>query len=283
VEQQRDHKRATALSEELLALYREIGDQAGVAEALVQLGRVARNQGDYGRAERLEEEGLALFRNQGDAWGTTFALLSLGDAALEQGALDRATIYLQEALVISQNNELVNWTTWTIYNLGRVAYLQGDYTAALAWLEESLAQFHDLDYTIGVGLMLLNLGRVAHAQGSSTTAAQQFAESLALLRETPSTEFEVHNPALEGLAGVAAAQGRPKRAARLFGAVQARRESAGVPLPAAYRAGYERDVAAARAQLDEATFAAAWAAGRAMSLEQAIAYALSQDDGGAES
>jgi DNA-binding NarL/FixJ family response regulator len=36
----------------------------------------------------------------------------------------------------------------------------------------------------------------------------------------------------------------------------------------------ERDIAAARAQLDAATWEAAWAEGRAMSLEQAIAYAL---------
>ena len=40
---------------------------------------------------------------------------------------------------------------------------------------------------------------------------------------------------------------------------------------------YERQLLAARAQLGEATFAAAWAAGRAMNLEQAIAYALDAD------
>ena len=42
------------------------------------------------------------------------------------------------------------------------------------------------------------------------------------------------------------------------------------------RADYDRDVAAIRAQLDETTFAAAWAAGRALSLEQAIAEALNR-------
>jgi len=43
------------------------------------------------------------------------------------------------------------------------------------------------------------------------------------------------------------------------------------------RADYERDLAAARAQLDAASLAAAWAAGQAMGLEQAIAYALEDD------
>ena len=70
----------------------------------------------------------------------------------------------------------------------------------------------------------------------------------------------------------------PVRAARLFGAAEALRESVCVPLPRVHCADYERDVAAARTQLDEATFAVAWAAGQAMTLEQAIAYALSEGD-----
>jgi DNA-binding NarL/FixJ family response regulator len=79
---------------------------------------------------------------------------------------------------------------------------------------------------------------------------------------------------LEGLAGVAVTQGLVEQGARLFGACQALRESMGWPLALVYRANYEHDVGAARAQLDEATFAAAWAAGRALSLEQVIAEAL---------
>ena len=48
----------------------------------------------------------------------------------------------------------------------------------------------------------------------------------------------------------------------------------GASLGPADRAEYERDLEAARAQLDEATFTRAWKAGQAMSVEQAIAYAL---------
>ncbi len=43
---------------------------------------------------------------------------------------------------------------------------------------------------------------------------------------------------------------------------------------AAQRRELDRITAATRAELDEATFEAAWAEGRAMSLEQAVAYAL---------
>jgi DNA-binding NarL/FixJ family response regulator len=78
---------------------------------------------------------------------------------------------------------------------------------------------------------------------------------------------------LEGLAGAAATQGLAEHGARLFGATEALRESLGWPLPPISRADYDREIAAVRAQLEEATFAAAWAAGRALSLDQAIAEA----------
>ena len=70
------------------------------------------------------------------------------------------------------------------------------------------------------------------------------------------------------------AREQPLRAARLFGAAAALRESANFPLSPVMRADYERDLAVARTQLDVTTFAAAWAAGRALTLEQAITEAL---------
>ena len=70
----------------------------------------------------------------------------------------------------------------------------------------------------------------------------------------------------------------PERAARIFGAGLAQRQAERANLawdwPNGARVDYERDVAACRAELDDATFAAAWAAGRALPLEQAIAEAL---------
>ena len=86
------------------------------------------------------------------------------------------------------------------------------------------------------------------------------------------------------LRGIAAARGQDSttgtegstRAARLLGAVEAFCASSGSPLHSYARLKYDRVVAAVRAQLDEAAFEAAWAEGRAMSLEQAVAYALEE-------
>jgi hypothetical protein len=71
---------------------------------------------------------------------------------------------------------------------------------------------------------------------------------------------------------------RPVRAARLWGAAEALREREGLSLSKFDRAnsGYERDLALVRSALDEATFDAAWAEGRAMSFEQAVGYLLGE-------
>src|SRR5262245_7076635 len=78
----------------------------------------------------------------------------------------------------------------------------------------------------------------------------------------------------EGLAGLAGAQGRKAQAPLLFGAAEALRESIGWPVKHFERAGYERlaDLNAIRAGLGEEAFRVAWAEGRVMPLEQAIAY-----------
>jgi DNA-binding NarL/FixJ family response regulator len=76
---------------------------------------------------------------------------------------------------------------------------------------------------------------------------------------------------LDGLAEVAVAQGQPEWAAHLLGAAALLREALGVSPPPYNLATYERAVATTRAQLGEERFAAAWAEGREMTLEQVLA------------
>jgi non-specific serine/threonine protein kinase len=79
---------------------------------------------------------------------------------------------------------------------------------------------------------------------------------------------------LEGLAGVAATQEKPERAAQLLGAAERLHDAMGAPVLPLFRPQYERTLSTTRAQLSEAQFAAARAEGRAMTFEQAVAHAL---------
>jgi hypothetical protein len=122
---------------------------------------------------------------------------------------------------------------------------------------------------------------LAQRQGDSLQAAALFEESLKLFAELGNKMGIAE--CLEGLASVAAGEGqaadkghRAERAAQLFGAAEALREAASTPLPPYRRAEVDRDLAAARARLDNAAFDAAWGAGRAMTMERAVGYALEE-------
>jgi hypothetical protein len=126
-------------------------------------------------------------------------------------------------------------------------------------------------------MILHNSAYVVLRQGDGRQAAASFGESLVLYQDLKRKHGVIE--CLIGLACVAAATvgGQPapaERAARLFGAAEGLFEATGGGLAAADQAEHDRYLALAREQLDEAVFGAAWAEGRAMTMEQAVAYAL---------
>ncbi len=123
-----------------------------------------------------------------------------------------------------------------------------------------------------VAWSLHNQGYLANHQGDDDQARACFSESLKLFQEWES--MSGIGACLAGLARVANSHGQALRAARLLGAVEAICGAIGGIFVPIYAAEYDRTEAATRAALDEQAFAAAWGEGRAMTLEQVIAYAL---------
>ena len=83
---------------------------------------------------------------------------------------------------------------------------------------------------------------------------------------------------LAGLGGVAAAEARPCRAGRLFGTADALLRTENFVFDLTDQQDWDRNVAMARSQLDEATWDAAWAEGAAMTEEQAVGFVMAGDD-----
>src|SRR5262249_55533149 len=98
---------------------------------------------------------------------------------------------------------------------------------------------------------------------------RRYLEGLTILQEMDSQEFLA--ACLEGLAALEAGQGAPGLAARLWGTAEVQREVMGTPMHPVYRPNYKQAVAQARATLGEQAFRTAWAAGRGMSPQQALA------------
>ena len=114
-----------------------------------------------------------------------------------------------------------------------------------------------------------SLGNMACEAGEYTRASGLYEESLELGGRRMGLNYTIL-VCLEGLARVAVAQERMKRAAWLYGAAAALREDRGWPLPPVKRTEHERTVAAVREALGEEAFTAAWARGHALPLEEAI-------------
>ena len=265
---QGDYPRATRLHEQALALCREVGDERGIAHALVNLGTVAAYRGDADRAAALLTEGLGLLRALKDPRGVSTVVTNLGSLAFRQGDDDRATALFEEALTLWRELGDKQGIALALLNLGGAVQQRGDLERATALYAQALPLLEEIGDRRGIAVALLDLGRVARAQGNQARAAALLTDGLDLCRETGDrAELAA---CLEGLAGVATALGRAAAAGRLFGAAEALREAIETPLPATYRADYERDVAAARAQLPGDAFATAWAAGRGRPLEQVI-------------
>jgi predicted ATPase/DNA-binding XRE family transcriptional regulator len=271
--------RANTLLRESLTLYQELGDDAGAAFALLVLGRTAVSQGNRRRGETLVEESLALFRQQGNMWGIARALIILGDGALFEGDVDRATAKFQKSLDISQDLEDAEGIALSLLYLGRAAHMRGDDARSNTLLEESLVVFKNSGDSRGVAEVLLELGRVAHAQGNETHALALCRESLVLSRKLDNKSHIAF--CLTTLAGVIQAAGNAARAARLFGVAEMLLESIDAVLDPGGSLSYPSDLAAARTELGEPAFEEARGEGRAMTVEQAVAYALS-DSGALE-
>jgi transposase len=273
---QGDYARATACWHETVALRRQIGDTRGLAAALANLGVAAKEQGDYDRAAALHEESLALQRGLGDSRGIASGLLGLGNVAHMQGHLDRAAALFEESLDLHRQLGDRAGIAFALNNLGIVAQDHGDCARATALHEQCLALYRDMGDRTHVAGTLSNLGIVARLQGDGARAAELQREALAIRWDIGDRLGII--VCLSELAAVAVLQDNPLRAARLRGAAEAQRETIGVPATSAYHADHAQVLAAVRAALDADAFAAAWAAGQALTPEEAIAEALSAND-----
>ncbi len=116
------------------------------------------------------------------------------------------------------------------------------------------------------------------SQGDYRGASSRFERNLLVGRELGFRRVLAAGIAgIAGMAGVAVGVGRAERATRLLGAAQVLLDSIGVMLDPDDRADNQRSEVAARTELGEEAFARIYAEGQAMSLEQAVEYALEAD------
>jgi len=272
---QDDYAGAEALHEKSLVLFRKVEHRADVAWSLTLLGIALWYRGNYSRAAALFEESLALSRLHEHKGGMAQALHGLGRVAASLGDDPQATRLLTDGLALFQELGDQEGIASSKHMLGRVAAHRGDYATAKALLDESLAVFRQLQSLARPATLLNTLGHLAAQTGAYDEAMALLKESLNM-RKQRGTTWDKWGLAecLERLAIVATAQGKLDRAVRLWGSADALRVAMGAPLPPVYQPERDSNLEHARATLGKAAVEKSWDHGGAMTLEQAIEYAL---------
>jgi tetratricopeptide (TPR) repeat protein len=266
-----------------LRLSQELGDRPNSAYALERLGWMARERGDGATARARLEESLELYRELGDQSGICATTNALAEALSMQGDLVAAKAVLEENLRLARQLEDTNAIGWSLNHLGHIAQLEGEYAEAIRLHGASLQRFRQLGArNTGHIWVHQSLGESYLAQDEAPLAASHFVAALVMakdLGERASTAW-----CLAGLAGAAAVNEEPERAAWLWGAAEALRRSLGAREAPASHATRERLIALAQEQIGPAAFAQQWEAGEAATPTEAIERALrGEPDGKAES
>jgi len=267
---QGDYAAAQAHFARSLKLFEMLGSLLGQANALHDMGWAAREQGDVNTARLRFEESLRLFRQAGERVSIGATLNSLGEVAVMEENAGRAATLLEEALAVNRANQADTHIGWSLNHLGHVAQLQGQFERAAQLHQESLPHFRLLGpRTLGTAQAYEALGETALGQQDGASATTYLNEALQMFQDIGDRTGIVWS--LAGLAGAAALHGdEPERAVQLWGASAALGRALQTrPAPASH-ATRERLMAGAREQLGPEAFAAAWAHGARLTLEQAV-------------
>ncbi|MGQ0550587.1 MAG: tetratricopeptide repeat protein [Armatimonadota bacterium] len=275
-----DYRRAAGLIEEALNLQRRLGRRTAAASSLNRLGLIALAQGDWERAIGLCEAAAVIADELGKRSTAASVRVNAGVALLAKGDLERAGAIFEESLGVQRTYGDREDVASATAALGILARYQGDYVQARRLLEEGLNMLQQTGGVAGartplhqLAVPLYQLGLLALAEGEPEDAASILRE--ALIQQQKRGDAQGIACSLEGLAGVMLARGIPGDSARLFGAADALREAIGAPLWPLDRVAYESDLREAKAALGDEAFAAAWSAGRGMSVNEAAQFASS--------
>jgi predicted ATPase/class 3 adenylate cyclase len=272
--EQFDFPKAIKFFQAGLALQRQLGDKAGIAEGLHSLGVVAAYMGDFAQAVTYDEEAIALRRELKDRRGLALSLSFLGALKTSLGEYGPASTFYEEGLRVLRSLGDLRMTALLLNNLGYLRLSQGQPSRARPYFEESLTLRRELHDRSGTAGSILGLADAFSAEGNSHQAIKLYTESFQLSKETGGSLNLAF--CLEGIARILSREGQSLLASFVFGAAEAFREALTTPLQPADLPGYNEAVALARVHSDPASFESAWVSGRAVSPDEALKVALDE-------
>jgi predicted ATPase/class 3 adenylate cyclase len=257
-------------AEDMLALPGASPRTAERGKALTALGGVAYWQEDIPATRAAYEEALTIARELGDRSAEAEGLYNLAYPPAYEGDVDTAVATVKEAQAMFEEVGVTRGVADCLWLQAIVARLEGDTATARSLGEDSLRMHREAGDRFGVTDALHVVGRIALAEGDLDAAKELFLE--ALDNDEDVGNWTGMGIVLDNLAALASLRRDDLVAVRLGGASEAIKEAAGGHAPPPFiDLPDPRDVS--REPLSAAAIRAAWEEGRAMPLDQALAYA----------
>ena len=242
------------------------------AWALGIAANCAWNQGDNEAAERLAHAGADLSLTEGFDFAAGMALYTLMLVGMERGTLAHAIIKGEEAIGHFRRSGSNGFLSQALIDAGFCVSMAGDRERAAKLREEGFVLCREIGNTWGLAVGLSDMGAEAEERGDGQTALEHYRDSLRLPIDNLYEAYVAHP--LAGIASRAAAAGQIDLSARLLGTVAFLHETHGTMAQSLERKRDERTETLARAALGEARFNQEVAAGRRLSISEAMRQAL---------
>ena len=271
---QRDFPAAAGFAERGISIYQKLGDQWGIAVAMNAQAIIAWDRQDHPAAQIHFDESLARWRALGDKVAIARCLHTFANFVRGRGDYARARTLLEEAGRIFETLGDRSGAAWSLNQRGDIAREEGDVAGARELYQRALSAFREAHDQWGVARSLTDLAQIACDERDHVTAHAAYREALSLFVNLGHKRGIARD--LEGFACSALAQRDPARALAIAGAAAHLRQWIGAPLMPAEQAKLDEKLQPAWTSMNEADSKAAYARGWAMSLDNAIKYALEE-------
>ena len=269
-----DYESANQLLTQSLDLFKQAGNKWGTGFVLSVLAFPAEDQKNFEQAQKFYDESLLIFREIGDKDGIAWILYKMGELAKSQGNNTRAMELLEEALQIEKEVRSKPVTSWILSSIGTIMLQQGNYERSRSSFEEALKINRKTGSKRDLAYVLANLGWHARLQGDYSKAYSHFYEGLELIKQSSDDESVAEY--LIDIGVLLGVQGYLEKFARILGSAEGLFPNivkTNIPFS---RTETEQYIKTAFVALGNEAYTAAYEAGKQMSLDEAVAFALKE-------
>jgi len=271
---QGDNPLALHISEKCIPLLRELKNDRMLGLVLGFTASSRMFSGDFSPdIKELVEETIELARGSGDNYSLGMAMGMMAQVSII-GEKDtaKAIEYDNESIRLISSGRGSWGTLMAYFSSGRGAMFRGDFATARERFRQCLPLFNEMGDIHRTNMINSELAHMDRFEGKLELAEAGYRKTIPVWQKLGHRAAIAHQ--LECFAFLAKSLEQTERAASLLGAAEALRKKININMTPHEKEDYDKEVADLRNNSDEAEFTQAWSKGRAMSVEEAIKFAL---------